>query len=171
MLPTVRRTWAPKGRTPLLLHRTRSHKKISTIGAITISPQRRRCGLYLHWHPDQNITADHIVTFLRDLLRHLRGPVIVVWDRLNAHRSRQVQSWLGVYDRLTLEWFPPYAPELNPVEYLWSYLKSHRIANHGLFELEEIYDRARHEADDIAANQPLLRSFVRASQLPIRLKK
>lgn len=170
MLPTVRRTWAPRGQTPRLHHRTRSHQKVSTIGALTISPRRQRCGLYLHWHPDQNISAEHIVAFLQDLLRHLRGHVIVLWDRLSAHRSRRVQSWREVYDRLTLEWFPPYAPELNPVEYVWSHLKYHRTANHGLFELDAIHKQVRHEADDTAANQPLLRGFVHASRLPIRFK-
>ena len=169
MLPTVRRTWAPKGQTPVLHHRTRSHKKVSTIGALTISPGRRRLGLYLHWHPDRNITATEVVDFLRDLLRYLRGNVILVWDRLNAHRSKRVQDWRTIYPRLTIEWLPPYAPELNPIEYLWGNFKYHRTANHGLVELEEVYAQARYEADDIAGNQSLLRSFVRAAKLPIRL--
>ena len=169
MLPTVRRTWAPKGQTPILRHRTRSHKKVSTIGALTISPQRRRLGLYLHWHPDKNITQDEVILFLRDLLRHLRGNVILVWDRLNAHRSAQVKLWRTAYPRLSIEWFPPYAPELNPMEYVWGHLKGHRLANHGLLELDEIHAQAKREAAQIAGRQPLLRSFVHASQLPIRL--
>jgi hypothetical protein len=169
MLPTVRRTWAPKGQTPILRHRTRSHKKVSTIGALTISPQRRRLGLYLHWHPDKNITQDEVILFLRDLLAHLRGNVILVWDRLNAHRSAQVELWRAAYPRLSIEWFPPYAPELNPMEYVWGYLKGHRLANHGLCELEAIHEFAEHEAGKISGNQDLLCSFVHASSLPIRL--
>jgi len=171
MLPTVRRTWAPKGQTPVLRHRTRSHKKVSTIGALSISPQRRRLGLYLHWHPDKNITQDEVVLFLRDLLAHLRGNVILVWDRLNAHRSTYVQLWRAAYPRLAIEWFPPYAPELNPMEYVWGHLKYHRLSNHGLFELAEIEQRARAEAENVAAQQDLLRSFVYASTLPIRFRR
>lgn len=64
MLPTVRRTWAPRGPTPFLHHRTRSHKKVSTIGALTISPGRHRLGLYLHWHPDKNIRTIEVIAFL-----------------------------------------------------------------------------------------------------------
>ncbi len=168
MLPTVRRSWSPRGKTPVLHHRTRSHRKVSAIGALTLSPRRRHPGLYLHWHPDKNITTVEIIAFLRALLRHLRGNVILIWDRLNAHRSKQLQLWRSAYPRLTLEWLPPYAPELNPMEYVWGNFKYHRMANHGLFELDDIYDHARREAQDITANRPLLRSFVRASGLQIR---
>lgn len=169
MLPTVRRTWAPRGQTPILHHRTRSHKKVSAIGALTISPGRRRLGLYLHWHPDTNIRTTEVIAFLHDLLRHLRGNVVLVWDRLNAHRSKQLQDWRTIYPRLTIEWLPPYAPELNPIEYVWGNFKYHRMANHGLCELDDVYEQARRGADEIAGNQSLLRSFVRAAKLPIRL--
>jgi transposase len=123
----------------------------------------------LHWHSDKNITQSEVILFLRDLLAHLRGNVVLVWDRLNAHRSAQVQLWRAAYPRLSIEWLPPYAPELNPVEYVWGYLKGHRLANHGLCELDEVYDHARAEANEVAKHQPLLRSFVRAAELPIRL--
>ena len=106
--------------------------------------------------------------FLRDLLAHLRGNVILVWDRLNAHRSARVQVWRMVYPRLSIEWFPPYAPELNPMEYVWAHLKGHRLANHGFCELDEVYAYAKAEAEEVAGHQQLLRSFVHASNLPIR---
>lgn len=122
----------------------------------------------MHWHPDRNITQDEVILFLRDLLAHLRGNVILVWDRLNAHRSARVQVWRAVYPRLSIEWFPPYAPELNPMEYVWAHLKGHRLANHGFCELDEVYAYAMAEAEEAAGHQPLLRSFVHAAQLPIR---
>ena len=93
MLPTVRRTWAPKGRTPVLRHRGRRHQKISVIGALSISPRRRRLRLFLQWHPDTNVAEEQMIAFLRQLLRHLPGEVIIVWDRLNVHRSRRVRAW------------------------------------------------------------------------------
>ena len=107
--------------------------------------------------------------FLRDLLAHLRGNIILVWDRLNAHRSVQVKLWQAVYPRLSIEWFPPYAPELNPMEYVWGHLKYHCLSNHGLLELDDIHNQAKGEADDVSTNQSLLRSFVHASSLPFRL--
>ncbi len=134
-----------------------------------MSPQRRRLGLYLHWYPGENINQDAVALFVRCLLMHLRGNVMVLWDRLNAHRGRAVWRLLEVYPRLSIEPFPPYAPQLNPIEHLWGYLKCHRTANHGIYELEELHERAEAEAHRVRRRQDLLRSFVRASELPIRL--
>jgi transposase len=167
MHPTVRRTWAPKGKTPVLYQRGRSHQKVSAIGSLSISPERRRMGLFLLWHPGRNITREEVIAFLEDLLRHLRGNVVLLWDRLNAHRSAAADAWRAIYPRLRFEWLPAYAPELNPVEYLWSYFKAQRMANHGWTELDEIQEHAESEAAEVRANQPLLRSFVHASRLPI----
>ncbi len=64
---------------------------------------------------------------------------------------------------------PPYAPELNPIEHVWGNAKYHRMANHGLYELDEVYEQVRRATDDPANSQSLLRSFVRAAGLPIRL--
>ncbi len=106
MLPTVHRTWSPKGQTPALCHRTRSHKKVSVIGPGvpgSISPIRRRVRLDLAWYVNANVRQDEVIQFLRGLLRHLRGNVIVVWDRLNAHRSHQTRSFIENQKRLTIE--------------------------------------------------------------------
>ncbi|MGH7308655.1 MAG: transposase, partial [Candidatus Rokuibacteriota bacterium] len=55
LIPNVRRTWAPRGHTPIIRHRYQ-RDKVSAISAVTVSPERRRVGLYLHLHPDENIT-------------------------------------------------------------------------------------------------------------------
>lgn len=169
MHPTVRRTWAPRGRTPLLRHRTRSYQKISTIGGISISPARYRLGWYLRFHPRLSIRQQQVVHFLRHLLRHLRGEVIVVWDRLRAHRGNQVRHFVQANPRLTLEHLPAYAPELNPEEYGWSYIKGHSLANYCPDELHELETAVHLATDQIKTHQGLLRSFIHASGLPIRL--
>src|SRR5207249_8121652 len=81
LLPTVRRTWAPRGETPLLRHRYR-RDKVSAISAVTVSPRRHRCGLYAH-SPCDNITQGEVALFLQLLLRHLAGPAhrAVGWRR------------------------------------------------------------------------------------------
>lgn len=169
MHPTVRRTWAPRGQTPVLHQRGRSHQKVSGIAAISISPRRRRLGLHAHWHPNANIGAEEVIAFLSALLRHLRGHVILVWDRLNAHRAIAVREWRTIHPRLDVEWFPSYAPELNPVEYLWGYLKYHRMPNHGICELQSLHDTACTEFRRLSGRQSLLRSFIHAGKLPIQL--
>jgi transposase len=102
---------------------------MSAIGALALSPDRRRVRTFLHLHPGP-IRAQQVVAFLRSLRRHLRGKALLVWDRLGAHRSRLAKDYLACQQpRLDVEWLPAYAPELNPVEYLWSYLKTGDSAN------------------------------------------
>ena len=170
LAPTVRRTWSPKGRTPVLLQRTRRTSKISGIGALSVSPDRRRVGLYLHWHPDANICREHTIVFLRDLLRHLRGQVIVVWDRIQTHRSGAILDWAAKHKRLQIELLPAYAPELNPIELVWSHLKYNEMPNHGLYELDALgrsVDKATRSTRD---SQRVLRSCIHRCKLPIELK-
>ena len=78
--PTVRRTWAPKRQTPVLTGFGRHRREVSTIAAISVTPGRRRIGLYWKTDPKDYIDARAVVEFLRDLLRHLKGKVIVVWE-------------------------------------------------------------------------------------------
>jgi transposase len=171
LTPFVQRTWAPRGQTPILKSRTRHHRHLSVIGGITISPRRRRLGWYLNFHPDQSIRQDQVIAFLRDLLRHIRGEVFLIWDRLNAHRGKQVRSFIAKRSRLHVELLPPYAPELNPNEYGWSYLKCRPLANYCPDDLDELTHTAKTTAISIRTQQDLLRGFVKATGLPIRLKR
>ena len=169
MHPLVRSTWAPKGQTPVYRYRLRHHRHLSTIGAISISPLRRRLGWYLAFHPDRSIRQDEVLDFLRQLLRHLRGSVVLVWDRLNAHRAHRVGAYAKKRRRLDLEYLPPYAPELNPNEYGWAHLKGNALANDCPNDLAELTRHVRRGARRARARPDLLRSFVRATKLPLRL--
>ena len=158
MAPLVRRTWAPRGHTPVLLQRARSHQKVSAVAALVVSPGRDRVQLYFRLHPGRNVRAGEAVEFLRILHRHLRGPLIVIWDNLNVHRSKKVRALLETTPGLLAEYLPPYAPELNPVEYLWSFLKLHPLANLAFFDLDEIATATRSHARALQRNEELLRS-------------
>ncbi len=100
MAPLVRRTWAPRGQTPILRQRTRARDKVSMIATLTISPRRRRIGLYAALVVNANVNAERLVEYLRALLRHLRGPLILIWDRLNVHRAALVRALLRRHPRL-----------------------------------------------------------------------
>lgn len=169
LAPLVRRSWALRGCTPLLHQRTYHHRKVSAIGAISLSPHRRRLGRYLHLHPDSSVDQDRVVVFLRDLLRHLRGPVIVIWDRLQAHRGTQVRRYVQTVRRLRIESLPPYAPELNPNEYGWSHVKCNPLANDTPADVAELCDHVAAACRAARSDQSLLRGFLRATGLPIRL--
>jgi len=169
MLPTVRRTWGLRGRPPILRHRLSHWGKVSAIGAVTLSPRRRRLGLYLDLYRDANISQEAVVAFLRALGRHLRGPLIVVWDRWSVHRGRLVRQYLAGRRRIRLEWLPPYAPDLNPMDKgCWAQMKGHGLANHGLEDLDSLTQAVHHEHETIRRRQRLLRSFLQATGLPIR---
>lgn len=170
MAPLVRRSWAPRGHTPILYQRTRSHKKVSVIAAICIAPTRDRVHLYFRLHPDANINASSVYDFLKSLLRQLNKPAVLVWDRFLPHRSRKVKSMLSNRPRLYLEFFPPYAPELNPVENVWGYLKINPMANMTPYDIDSLAHTARNHGRSLQRKDHLLRSFVKHSPLSLRLK-
>lgn len=168
MAPLVRRTWAPVGRTPILYQRTRHHERVSMIAAITVSPRRRKVGLYFCLLANQSVVTQHVLHFLRQLQRHLGSAIVVLWDRLNVHRS----AWAKLRRRnrsIHSTFLPPYAPELNPVEAFWSYLKMNPLANYPALDLKELQCQTRRHARRIAGDQALLRSFLRSSPLSLRL--
>lgn len=121
-------TWAVRGETPIVRHRL-SRDHLSAIGLLTLSPRRQRVGAYLRLL-DSAARGEDFAHCLRHILRHFRGPVIVVWDRLRAHLSGPVRAVLAKHPRLTIEPLPPYAPDLNPVDHLWSLMKRGDGANH-----------------------------------------
>jgi len=77
-----------------------------------------------------SVKASQAVDFLRALVRHIGQPLLLVWDRLPAHRSRLVRDYVdSLGGWIQMEYLPPYAPELNPVEYIWAYWKQHELPN------------------------------------------
>src|SRR5687767_3493376 len=118
LIPTVLRTWAPRGCTPILHHRYR-RDKVSVISGISVSPQRQRLGLFYRMHLT-NIGQVEVCEFLRQLLRHLPGHVIVLLDNSNTHKGDPLRQLLRRHPRLHVEHFPSYAPDLNPDEGVWS---------------------------------------------------
>ena len=167
LIPTVRRTWAPRGQTPLLHHRYR-HDKVSAISAITVSPARQHCGLYAHFHL-ANITHVEVAAFLRELLRHLAGPLFVVWDGGAMHRGAAVRQLLARHPRLHVERFPAYAPELNPDELVWSYLKG-RLANGRPDTIDALLTDLTRVARRLRRRPALLRACIAGSALPFRFR-
>jgi transposase len=135
LLPGVVRTFAPRGQTPVLrLPLTRDH--LAAISGIT-----RGGRLFLRVQ-DRAYTSADVVEFLRQLLRCLRGRVLVIWDGAPIHRSRVIKDFLahGAAKRLRLEHLPGYAPELNPDEGIWAYLKHVELRNVRCQDLDHLHD-------------------------------
>ena len=106
------------------------------------------------------------IIFLADLLQYLRQPLLVVWDRLPAHRSKLVGEFLNSLDgQIAVEYLPPYAPELNPVEYLWGYWKHHQLPNVCPKDLWALNDRARQTLKRLRRRPRLITAFWKQSSL------
>jgi transposase len=133
LLPFVARTYAPRGQTPVLrTPLTRDH--LSAISAITPAGK-----LVTRVQPEA-VRGPAIVAFLRQLLRHLRGKLLVIWDGAPIHRCRPVKDFLaaGAAKRLHLERLPGYAPELNAAEGVWNLLKRRELKNRCCQTLDEL---------------------------------
>lgn len=163
--PTVRRTWAPVGQTPIHYSWDR-HDRLSAISAITVSPQRRRLGLYFDVL-DHNVKADDFEWFVEQLLRKLQRPLILVVDRLRVHRSAAKRLRARHGKRVEVEWLPAYAPDLNPDEQVWNHTKHADLAN---FIPDDVLHLGRSVAKSLRktrSQQSLLRSFFDYAGLPL----
>lgn len=155
--PLCRRTWAPRGKTPIQ-HAWDRHDRLSAIAGITVSQRRRRLGLYFHIR-SHNIRGPDMVKYLRDVHRQVRRPIIVVWDRSSVHRSAARLLREGGCQWLQVEYLPSYAPDLNPVEGLWSHTKYSELANYVPDNIDDLFDATANSLNDLYFKQPLLRSF------------
>ena len=164
LAPPLVRTWAPRGRTPVL--RTAGHwTKISALSALAVSPRRRRVHLYARFHPDKNVRFPEVIEFLRQLLRQIRGPIDLLWDSGRPHRAVAVCAFLARHPRLHTERFPGYAPELNPDEFVWTHLKR-AVANSVPDDLKHLKRLLHPPLQRLRQSQKLLWSCIRASDLP-----
>jgi putative transposase len=139
--PLVRRTLAPCGETPTLPVTAGKRQKVSVIAGLSLSPVNHSLGLYFRTVADGYINNDGAADFVRELLRHLRGNVIVVWDNGPMHKGDPIRQLLADYPRLSIAHLPPYAPDLNPVEQLWNHLKYGQLANYVPQHLQQLDDR------------------------------
>lgn len=170
MAPHVRRSWARHGSTPILRQRTRHHRKVSAIAALCISPDRRRVRLYFRLRPEASIDAPMTIALLRDLRRELRAPILLVWDNLGLHRSKAMKDFLARTPAIHVRRLPPYAPELNPVEGVWGYLKCNPLANFAPMEAEDLLQRTRRSGQSLQRKPCLLWAFIKHCPLPLRLR-
>jgi len=114
----------------------------------------------------ESIKAPHVVVFLRHLLQRIPGRLLIVWDGLAAHRSKLVKEYVaGLEGRIHLERLSAYAPELNPVEYVWAHLKQHELPNVCAKDLWSLGELARKKLRRMRRRKPLLTACWKQSSL------
>ena len=163
--PTVRRTWAPQGKTPIHYSWDR-HDRLSVTSAITVSPMRQRLGLYFSI-ASSNVTGDDVFAFVQQLRGHLQRPLLVIWDRFSGHKkaARLLRDLYGT--RIHIEELPAYAPELNPVEHCWSHTKYGEMANCIPQDVEDLADEVARSLLAKHQRPALLRAFFQHARLDL----
>jgi transposase len=159
-LPSVVRTYAPIGQTPILREWwTRDH--LSAISAI--SPAGK---LYFHCQ-DQAIDSADVIAFLEHLLREVPGPLLIIWDGAPIHHSHLIQEFLAnsATPRLQVERLPAYAPELNPGEGLWAHLKGVELRNVCCFTIRHLRYELRNAVKRVRRKPRIIQGCFRGAKL------
>jgi transposase len=171
MTPSVKKTWAKKARTPVVPYRNRRQKKVSVLGALALHPASGVVDLVCDFHPDSYVRGEQAAALLHRVLAEYPAPmpVEVVWDNLQAHKAPIVREVVEANPRLTLHYLPPYAPDLNAAEGVWSLTKYHRMANHTIDDLDTLHAQARRHLNDVGRDQHLLRSCFKGAGLAVSL--
>ena len=163
--PPVRRTWAPRGQTPVLIHAF-NWKKLSISVALAFRWNGRRTRLFFQTRPD-SYNTESLIAFLRDLKREFRRRrVILIWDGLPAHRSREMTAFLRTQRSwLSVEGLPGYAPELNPAEQLRGNVKGRELANQCAENLKDVAAALRKGMARVRRRPSLAFSFLKHAGL------
>ena len=153
----------------MLRENRRTWEKATAVGALAISLGRRRVRLLFSLHANENIHAAWLIHFLRELERHL-GPASCWSGQSGTAQEHRTPRLLGRQRSIRVWSLPPYAPELNPIELVWGQATLGPLANWAPEDVTALQTGATSALDQIALNQPLLRSLLRGVPLSLRLR-
>nr|WP_085998133.1 transposase [Nocardia tenerifensis] len=173
MTPPTARTWAPRGRTPLVRVRGRTTRRVS-IAALTCYKPGQRSRLIWRPHRHNRTTSGRksfAWTDYRDLLiaahRQLGAPIVVIWDNLNTHLTDGMRRFIAGHDWLTVYQLPAYAPDLNAAEGIWSLLRRGRLANRIITDPEDLMRIIRSDLHRIQYRPHLVEGCLTATGLDL----
>jgi len=147
------RTWAPKGQTPVV-QTSGQRQKINAISAV--NPH----GAFWYTVYSGGLNASRFVEFLGKFLRHRRRPIFLVVDGHPSHRAKIVSKFVqDQKGRIELHFLPGYAPDLNPDEFVWNYLREKGTSKKPLLKNESLRKRVESDLAAIKALPRLVRSF------------
>ncbi|MEV4399995.1 transposase [Nonomuraea sp. NPDC049607] len=148
MTPPVTRTWARRGATPVVRVRGRSRRRLSVAALACYKPGQPSRLIY---RPCPDARPDGRKSFAwtdyRDLIQaahhQLGSPIVLVWDNLNTHLTAGMRRYIAERDWLTVYQLPTYAPDLNPVEGIWSVLRRTTLANRAFTDPHDLITAVR----------------------------
>lgn len=156
LLAGVVRTYAPRGQTPIIsVPLTRDH--LSVISGITEQ------GQVLEQMQADAFKGPDVVRFLKHLVCHLGGKLLIIWDGAPLHRDKAVKAYLaaGASRQLSVEVLPGYAPDLNPDEGVWRHLKYVELRNVSCHDQEDLKHELRLAIARLRQKPGLIRGFLK----------
>jgi transposase len=158
--PSRVRSWAPVGQTPVIQYHF-NWDQLSIIAGLT------RWNCYFRLYPG-TVDRFRAAEFLQALARAIPHKLLLIWDQLPAHRSRVVRDFIAsLEDRIHLEFLPSYAPELNPVEYIWAWMKKHALAHYCPDTFGELSTMAKSKLQSVKRRKTLILAFWKQAELPL----
>jgi len=162
LLPGVVKTYGLKAHTPVVDEwQTRDH--LSVMGGLTTD------GRVFTLVRQEALTGLNTIQFLEHVGQQLKGPALVIWDRSPIHRRLAVTEFVKAVGAkgLRVEPLPAYAPDLNPVEWLWKHLKKVEMANLTCHDLEELHEEFHLALGRVRGKPRLFPSFFAGAELPL----
>lgn len=157
--PNLRRTYGLKGETPVV-HTSGQRQKVNVISAVN-AQGAFWCQVYT-----PTLKQGSFIEFLQDFMADGRGKVFLVLDSHPAHIANSVKEYVkSTQGKLELHFLPPYAPDLNPDEFVWNYLKNTGVARKPLRKGESLRKRVEADLIKLEAKPALLRSFFMAESV------
>lgn len=150
------RSYGLKGKTPVV-KTSGQRQKINAISAVNAK------GAFWYQVYSGMLTAVLFVVMLRGLMKGRKKPVMLVVDGLPVHKAKSVATYVqSTKGRLELHFLPPYAPDLNPDEFVWSHLKQNGTSKKPLRKNEALRQRVETDLAEIKQDRKLVRSFFKA---------
>jgi len=154
LTPVMGKTWAPKGKTPIV-------KVTGKRGGLCVTSAISPAGKLIFRIEKKRVNADIHIEFLEQMLKqHPKRKIIVIEDRAPAHRAKKVKEFVGKNKRrLAVYLLPSYAPELNPDEHVWEYLKGHQLKAHQAKDTKELKKLVKRKMQVIQRKKKVINSF------------
>nr|WP_240676935.1 transposase [Actinacidiphila soli] len=175
MRPPTGRTWGRRGHTPVVKVTAQGTKRVS-MAALICTRAGSRPRLIYRVHLDRGpakcrrkgFTETDYARLLDAAHQQLGGPVVLVWDNLNTHVSRTMRRLIAARPWLTVYQLPPYAPEFNPVEGVWSHLKR-SLANLTKHSLDQLTARVKTRLKRMQYRPGLVEGLIAKTGLDLQL--
>jgi transposase len=154
LTPVMGKTWAPRGKTPIV-------KVTGKRGGLCVTSAISPSGKMIFRIEKKRVNADKHIEFLEKILKqHPKRKIIVVEDRAPAHRAKKVKEFVNAHKkRLAVYYLPSYAPELNPDEHVWEYLKAYQLKAHQAQDTKELKKIVKRKMQGIQRKKYVINSF------------